>query len=72
VPTNEVAADAWAKTHPEVASFVTTTKTARARTGELGEAWPKAATKIYSAVQTALTGKAAPMAALKSAQSQSQ
>ena len=72
VPTNEVAADAWAKTHPDVASFVTTTKTARARTGELGEAWPKAATKIYTAVQAALTGKAAPMAALKSAQSQSQ
>jgi multiple sugar transport system substrate-binding protein len=72
VPTNETEADAWAKSHPEVAAFVTTTKTARARTGELGPDWPKAATKIYTAVQTALTGKAAPMAALQSAQSQSQ
>ena len=72
VPTNETQADAWAKTHPEVAAFVTTTKTARARTGELGPDWPKAATKIYTAVQTALTGKASPMAALQSAQSQSQ
>jgi multiple sugar transport system substrate-binding protein len=72
VPTNEVTAAAWAKTHPDVAAFVTTTKTARARTGELGPGWPKAATKIYTAVQAALTGKAAPAAALKSAQTQSQ
>ncbi|MGN6445829.1 sugar ABC transporter substrate-binding protein [Amnibacterium sp.] len=72
VPTNETAADAWAKTHPQVASFVTTVKTARARTGELGPDWPKAATKIYTAVQLALTGKASPSAALQQAQSQSQ
>jgi multiple sugar transport system substrate-binding protein len=72
VPTNETAADAWAKTHPQVASFVTTVKTARARTGELGPDWPKAATKIYTAVQLALTGKANPTSALQQAQSQSQ
>ncbi|MCU1474647.1 sugar ABC transporter substrate-binding protein [Amnibacterium sp.] len=72
VPTNETAADSWATSHPDVAAFVTTTKTARARTGELGPDWPKAATKIYTAVQTALTGKAAPTAALQAAQSQSQ
>ena len=72
VPTNMAVADEWAKTHPDVASFVTTVKTARARTGELGPDWPKAATKIYTAVQSALTGKAAPAAALKQAQSQDQ
>jgi multiple sugar transport system substrate-binding protein len=72
VPTNVAAADAWAKTHPQVAAFVTTVKTARARTGELGPDWPKAATKIYTAVQLALTGKASPTAALQQAQSQSQ
>jgi multiple sugar transport system substrate-binding protein len=72
VPTNITAADAWAQTHAEVASFVTTVKTARARTGELGPDWPKAATKIYTAVQLALTGKASPTAALQQAQSQSQ
>jgi multiple sugar transport system substrate-binding protein len=72
VPTNETQADAWASTHPDVAAFVTTTKTARARTGELGPDWPKAATKIYTAVQAALTGKASPTAALQQAQSQSQ
>jgi len=72
VPTNITAADAWATTHPQVASFVTTVKTARARTGELGPDWPKAATKIYTAVQLALTGKASPQAALQQAQSQNQ
>ncbi len=72
VPTNEAAATAWAKTHPQVAAFVQTTRTARARTGELGPDWPKAATKIYTAVQQALTGKASPPAALQAAQSQSQ
>ncbi|ARC58180.1 Maltose/maltodextrin-binding protein [Frondihabitans sp. 762G35] len=72
VPTNITAADAWATTHPQVASFVTTVKTARARTGELGPDWPKAATKIYTAVQLALTGKASPEAALQQAQSQNQ
>ena len=30
---------------------------ARARTGELGAEWPKAATKIYTAEQAALTGR---------------
>jgi len=72
VPTNEAVADEWAKSHPQVASFVTTVKTARARTGQLGADWPKAATRIYTAVQLALTGKASPSAALQQAQSQAQ
>ncbi|KQS08993.1 sugar ABC transporter substrate-binding protein [Curtobacterium sp. Leaf183] len=72
VPTNIEAGAAWASDHPQVASFVTTVKTARARTGELGPDWPKAATKIYTAVQLALTGKADPADALKQAQSQEQ
>ncbi|KTR00151.1 sugar ABC transporter substrate-binding protein, partial [Curtobacterium luteum] len=72
VPTNLEAGAKWAESHPQVASFVTTVKTARARTGELGPDWPKAATKIYTAVQLALTGKASPEAALEQAQSQNQ
>lgn len=72
VPTNIEASEAWGKTHPQVSSFVTTVQTARARTGELGPDWPKAATKIYTAVQLALTGKATPEEALKQAQSQNQ
>jgi multiple sugar transport system substrate-binding protein len=72
VPTNIEVGAAWAKDHQQVASFVTTVQTARARTGELGPDWPKAATKIYTAVQLALTGKADPEAALQQAQSQNQ
>ncbi|MGN7190230.1 MULTISPECIES: sugar ABC transporter substrate-binding protein [unclassified Curtobacterium] len=72
VPTNIEVGTAWAKDHQDVASFVTTVQTARARTGELGPDWPKAATKIYTAVQLALTGKADPEQALEQAQSQNQ
>jgi multiple sugar transport system substrate-binding protein len=70
VPSNEAAAASWATSHPQVAAFVTTVKTARARTGELGPKWPVAATAIYTGVQLALTGKAAPAAALAQAQTQ--
>jgi len=70
VPADEASAAQWAKSHPQVESFVQTVKTARARTGELGEKWPKAATAIYTAVQLALTGKATPQDALKQAQAQ--
>lgn len=70
VPAQKAAAATWAKTHPQVQSFVETVKTARARTAELGPKWPTAATAIYTAVQLALTGKATPAAALKQAQAQ--
>ncbi len=72
VPTNIEVGKKWAEDHADVASFVTTVQTARARTGELGPDWPKAATKIYTAVQLALTGKADPEQALEQAQSQNQ
>jgi multiple sugar transport system substrate-binding protein len=68
VPADEASAATWAKSHPQVESFVETVKTARARTAELGEKWPTAATAIYTAVQLALTGKASPADALKQAQ----
>lgn len=68
VPTDVGAGKAWASSNPQVASFVTTVQTARARTGELGDKWPTAATAIYTAVQLALTGKESPSAALKQAQ----
>jgi multiple sugar transport system substrate-binding protein len=70
VPSNEASAATWATSHPQVAAFVTTVKTARARTGELGPKWPVAATAIYTGVQLALTGKASPAAALAQAQTQ--
>jgi len=40
----------------------------RARTGELGANWPKAATKIYTAEQCALTGQGTPEKCLAQAQ----
>jgi len=70
VPADQASAATWVKTHPDVAAFVETVKTARARTAELGSKWPTAATAIYTAVQLALTGKATPTAALQQAQSQ--
>jgi len=70
VPADEASAATWAKSHPQVESFVQTVKTARARTAELGPKWPTAATAIYTAVQLALTGKASPQAALQQAQAQ--
>ena len=70
VPADETSAATYAKSHPQVESFVETVKTARARTAELGPKWPVAATAIYTAVQTALTGKASPADALKQAQTQ--
>jgi multiple sugar transport system substrate-binding protein len=51
-----------------MAAFTEQVKTARARTGKLGADWPAAATKIYTAVQSAITGGATPDAALRQAQ----
>jgi multiple sugar transport system substrate-binding protein len=70
VPADQTSAATWAKSHPQVESFVETVKTARARTAELGPDWPKAATAIYTGVQLALTGKASPQDALAQAQAQ--
>jgi multiple sugar transport system substrate-binding protein len=68
VPTNMDVAEKVRQSSPAIAPFVTTVKTARSRTAILGPDWPKAATKIYNAVQIALTGKAAPADALRQAQ----
>lgn len=60
------------QTNAALAPFVGIISTARARTALLGPDWPKAATKIYTAEQSALTGKLSPSAALAQAQSQTQ
>jgi multiple sugar transport system substrate-binding protein len=70
VPADQASAATWATSHPQVQSFVETVKTARARTAELGDKWPAAATAIYTAVQLALTGKASAADALKQGQAQ--
>lgn len=68
VPTKTALMDTFAAEVPTMQAFTEQVKTARARTGQLGPDWPKAATNIYTAVQAALTGQATPDQALKQAQ----
>jgi multiple sugar transport system substrate-binding protein len=68
IPTKTALGAQFSSSNPNMKGFVEQIPTARARTGELGADWPKAATKIYTAVQSALTGQAAPAAALQQAQ----
>ncbi len=69
VPTKLALLPAFVKANPSMAAFATVVKTARARTGELGANWPKAATKIYTGEQCALTGQGTPQSCLAQAQS---
>jgi multiple sugar transport system substrate-binding protein len=68
IPTKTALLATFSSSNPNMAGFVEQIPTARARTGELGADWPKAATKIYTAFQAALTGQAAPAKALEQAQ----
>ncbi|MEV7606302.1 extracellular solute-binding protein [Paenarthrobacter sp. NPDC089322] len=70
IPSKTTLADQFATENPKLATFTELIKTARARTGQLGEEWPAQATKIYTAIQTSLTGNASPADALKQAQGQ--
>ncbi len=72
IPSKTTLSDKFASDNPpKLATFTELIKTARARTGQLGEEWPAQATKIYTAIQTSLTGNASPPAdALKQAQGQ--
>jgi multiple sugar transport system substrate-binding protein len=68
IPTKTALLANFSSSNPNMAGFVEQIPTARARTGELGADWPKAATKIYTAFQAALTGQATPAKALEQAQ----
>src|SRR3954454_3526753 len=68
VPTKTALQDQFVSQNPSMKAFSQVVESARARTGELGPDWPKAATKIYTGIQSALTGGAAPMARLEEAQ----
>jgi multiple sugar transport system substrate-binding protein len=68
IPSKSTLAAQFASENPKLASFTELVKTARARTGQLGEDWPSQATKIFTAIQNALTEKANPADALKEAQ----
>jgi multiple sugar transport system substrate-binding protein len=68
VPTKTALRDRFVAEVPRMAAFTDIVQTARARTGKLGPEWPAAATRIYTAVQTAITGGAPPLQALQQAQ----
>ncbi|MEV0124907.1 ABC transporter substrate-binding protein [Streptomyces sp. NPDC050703] len=68
VPSRTEVAARYAEQDPRMAVFAESVKTARVRTGELGVRWPKAATGIYTAIQSALTGERTPEEALRHAQ----
>ncbi|MGW2713823.1 ABC transporter substrate-binding protein [Streptomyces sp. NPDC001356] len=68
VPSRSSVASRYAERVPSMAAFVKSVRGARARTGELGVKWPRAATGIYTAVQAALTGEQTPEEALRHAQ----
>ena len=68
IPTKTALLSKFASSNPNMKGFVDQIPTARARTGELGPDWPKAATKIYTGYQAALTGQAPPLQALQQAQ----
>lgn len=67
VPTRTALLDQYVKDVPSMTAFTEQVKTARARTGKLGDKWPEAAKVIYEAIQLALTGKASAQDAFKQA-----
>lgn len=68
VPTKTSLQEEFIAANPTMKTFSDLVQTARARTGQLGTDWPTAATKIYTAIQSALVGGQTPMEALQQAQ----
>ncbi|MFI6880025.1 extracellular solute-binding protein [Streptomyces sp. NPDC050400] len=68
VPSRTAVAAQYAEQNPAMSVFVRSVATARVRTAELGVRWPRAATGIYTAIQSALTGRQTPEQALRQAQ----
>ena len=68
VPSRSAVAAQYAEQVPSMAAFVKSVAAARSRTSELGVKWPKAATGMYTAIQSALTGEQTPEEALRHAQ----
>lgn len=68
VPSKTAVAEKFAASQPEMQAFVNEVDTARSRTAELGEKYPKVSQALADALQVALTGKQPPEQALKTAQ----
>lgn len=69
IPTKEAVDAAYIEALPQMESLVTAVNNGRSRTAQLGEGWPKTAEALYNAIQSALTGKQEPLAALETAKS---
>ncbi|WP_020389773.1 ABC transporter substrate-binding protein [Kribbella catacumbae] len=67
VPTKTALLDQYVKEKPSMKAFTEQVRTARSRTGKLGDKWPEAAKVIYQAIALALTGKASAQDAFKQA-----
>jgi multiple sugar transport system substrate-binding protein len=68
VPTKPALIDQAVEQRPDIAGFAEQLDDLRARTGQLGEDWPRAATAIYEAIQNALVGGMSPEEALQQAE----
>ncbi|WP_329415640.1 sugar ABC transporter substrate-binding protein [Streptomyces sp. NBC_00704] len=68
VPSRPAVASRYARRTPSMAVFVESVERARARSAQLGVGWPAAATAVYTAIQSALTGEQTPEEALRHAQ----
>jgi multiple sugar transport system substrate-binding protein len=69
IPSDENAAAQLGQSDPQLAPFIAEVGTAKARTAELGTAYPKVSTALYNAIQACLAGGQSPQAALTQAQS---
>ncbi|GAA1306825.1 sugar ABC transporter substrate-binding protein [Planotetraspora silvatica] len=68
IPSNQAAAEQMSASNPQLAAFVEEVATARARTAELGTAYPKASEALFNAIQASLAGGTPPQEALTAAQ----
>lgn len=70
IPSDQGAAAQLGASDPQLAPFIAEVGTAKARTAELGTAYPKVSTALYTALQQALAGGTSAQDALTQAQSQ--
>jgi multiple sugar transport system substrate-binding protein len=70
ISSNESAAAQMGQSDPQLAPFIAEIGSAKARTAELGTAYPKVSTALWTAIQQSLAGGTSPQAALSQAQSQ--
>jgi multiple sugar transport system substrate-binding protein len=70
VPSKKDVAEKFGQQQPNMQPFVTEVATARSRSAELGERYPKVSQALATAVQAVITGSQSPEQALRRAQQQ--